>query len=79
MAELDKQYNLSEKLKVTEIFIDDTITTESYGKVIFKGFDYFMGQQTIMLKSNKYNDTFYPLPEVIEAEGFKFLNLTRDY
>ena len=40
------------------------------GDVEFVRYDYYMGQQTVELYSEKYRQTFYPLPEKVEALGY---------
>ena len=53
---------------------DQLLETEDYGRVRFDGFDFHMGQKTLKLYSDEFKQTFYPLPEKIEAQGYEFFD-----
>ncbi len=57
-----------------EIRKGDKFQYSGCGEVIFQGFDYYMGQKTAQLYSEKYRQTFHPFPEKVEEQGYILIN-----
>jgi hypothetical protein len=60
--------------KTEKIRKGQLLETKDYGPVRFDGFDFHMGQKTLKLYSDEFRQTFYPLPEEIEAQGYEFFD-----
>ena len=53
-----------------EIRVGDKFHLDGWGEVVFQGFDYYMGEKTAQIYSEKHGQTGNPFPERIEKQGY---------
>ena len=53
-----------------EIRKGDKFQFDGWGEVEFQGFDYYMGQKTAQIYSEKYRQSCNPFPEKVEEQGY---------
>lgn len=57
-----------------ELRVGDTFELKGCGTVKFERYDYYMGQKTIQAWSEKYRQTYNPLPEKVESQGYTLID-----